>query len=273
MTERPWARVKRPLPIPDPPTREALTELPDDDFLLLLRSHMVPPAPRGPERHRWNIMWAELADDDDLRDRAYDALEDAWDATEAFLESADPEEPQRPRAEKFCQRCQEAWNRLDRDEHTTLRRTGLSRWTFNRPARDAIDRLVAAIDEHRDAVTAHHSGRRSDHRLWAALATTGLDPAGTPDEEREAPKAPSGSSRDFPVLRRTGVPLRRFNIAARVVLEQLVAAVDEHRRTIGGQEEDVDRRLWATLNEVGLDPAARRTSRVDHRPQGRDNDA
>jgi hypothetical protein len=45
-----------------------------------------------------------------------------------------------------------------------------------------------------------------------------------------------------------------FNPAARKVIDELVTSIAEHRSVISGQERAEDRRLWAVLAKVGLDP-------------------
>lgn len=176
LVDRPWSRVKTPVPIPDRLEPDALRELSRDDLARLLRDQLVPRQPAGPERDRWEQLWALLSRDDELADRAFDILEEFLDQAERALEGGELDEHQRRRAEKFRRFCEDAWQRLQRDDDRPLGWAGRAANGFNPAARRVLEHLVDAIVDHRRVVTATGSPKPHDEGLWRVLADVSLDP-------------------------------------------------------------------------------------------------
>ncbi len=176
LLERPWSRVKTPVAIPDPLGPAALLKLALEDFAVLVRDHLVPRDPGGPERDRWEQLWVLLGRDDQLAERVYDVLEDFLDQAEQALAGGGLDEHQRRRAQKFARFCEDSWQRLRVEDDKPLGWAGRAGSGFNPAARKVIEQLVDAIAEHRAAVTSAGTVRPTDRELWKALRDVGLDP-------------------------------------------------------------------------------------------------
>lgn len=165
--DRPWARVKQPTVIPSEVDHDLVAALPVEELAALVRDHLVPSGPSGPERQAWDRFWGVLREDDELAGRTFDVLEEFLDDTEDALEDVDDGDQQRKRMQKFLMNAQNAWARLQKDP--TLVRTV--------PAGQR--RLLAAIAEHRSAVLSAGVDREAaDSRLWRVLDDVGADSAG-----------------------------------------------------------------------------------------------
>lgn len=190
--ERPWARVKTPAALPQPLTGEVLTELSDDGFAQLLRDQLLPRDSSGEGRAQWDLLWALLAGDDDLAERAYDVLETFLDTIEQARAAGGLEERELTRMEKFGQSCTAAWNRLEALDQP-LGWAGNRAKAFNPPARRVIEELVRAIVEHRTTVSGGEPDP-ADRRLWSVLESVRLDPARSVATARRARGAGGANS-------------------------------------------------------------------------------
>lgn len=173
--DRPWTRVRTPVPIPDPITIEAIAGLPPADFANLLRSNFVPRADLPDGRRRWEQLWQILKRDDGLAERTLDMLEDFLDTTKAALAAGGLDEAEAVRATKFTARCDEAWQRVDKPLDQPLAWAG-SAGNFQPKAQRVIAKLVAAIARHRSETTRTGDDRAADTALWDVLRDVGLDP-------------------------------------------------------------------------------------------------
>lgn len=182
LIDRPWARVKNPVPIPDPCTADSLAALDDMTFAELVRSHLVPRGQSTPDRRAWEGLWSLLRSDQ-LADRTYDVLEDFLDTTEEAIGGGDLDSKEQARAEKFRMQCQHSWNRIDRDRtrDAPLAWAG-SAGQFPPAAQRVIAQLVGAIARHR-ATVLHREGKPSpaDAELWDILRKLDLDPRDYPN--------------------------------------------------------------------------------------------
>lgn len=179
LIERPWTRVKDPVPIPAGDLKAALATMDDLSLAELIRSHLVPRDTEPSGRTRWHQLWTEIDQDTALADRTFDVLEQFLDASEAATADSELDTAQRQRAQKFHRFCNDAWHRLQGslDEDEPLSWAGRAAAGFNRPARKVIEQLVQAIDEHRS--TARKLAAQptaADRRLWQVLRQVGLDP-------------------------------------------------------------------------------------------------
>jgi hypothetical protein len=172
----PWARVKHPSPIPEPLTPAVVSALSDDELAELLRGNLGPRSEHPDDRTRWASLWRLLADDDELADRAFDALEQMLDTTAAALAGEDLSEAARRRAVTFQMRCEDAWRRLEVKETGALAWAGERALAFNPEARKVIATLVGAIARHRSTRTERHDVDGVDKALWRSLRRVGLDP-------------------------------------------------------------------------------------------------
>lgn len=165
LIEQPWTRVKQPTTIPAGTTRELVAAMPVGQLAALLRDHLLPSGSTGPERAAWDQFWEVLRGDDELADRAFDVLEEFLDQAEDALDTAEGDDPQRKRMQKFHLNTQNAWQRLQKDP------------TVGHTVPTATRRLAAAITEHRAAVLDAGTSTAADVHLWNVLATVGLDPS------------------------------------------------------------------------------------------------
>lgn len=270
----PWARVKNPTPIPNPLELDRIRGLPKQQLQLLLRDNLLSRDADVDGRARWTALWTALADDPELTEMAFDALEDLMDITEGAIEDDVLDEAAAKRARKFLRVLEEAWARLQVDEQRPLGWAGRRATTWDPPSRRVIEKLVLAIAGHRHQLTGHGDAHQVDEHLWAVLADVDLDPAGYrrgplppyPSEATGTP--PRGSVRRrrmaLPVidlqqpLGWAGKAIAGFRpSSAFPVLEQVVLAIAEHRKAtteLGAVRPAVDEPLWAALHHVGLDP-------------------
>lgn len=174
----PWARVRIPVPVPDPLTVASVMVMTGDDLAELLRGHLIPASHGSEDRVRWASLWRLLADDDDLSDRAFDALEQMLDTTNDALHRGDLPDAANRRARIFRGRCEDAWTRLEAQEQESdaLAWAGEKAVKYNPEARRVIATLVGAIAKHRAARTEAGSSDDLDIALWRALRQVGLDP-------------------------------------------------------------------------------------------------
>ena len=78
----------------------------------MVRTHLVPRENQVAGRHRWQHLWALLAGDAELRERAVTTLEAMLQATSAALDADDFALGQRQRAIKFARTCHQSLQRL-----------------------------------------------------------------------------------------------------------------------------------------------------------------
>lgn len=272
--QSPWARVKNPTPIPDPLDPDQIRALPKQQLQVLLRDNLLSRDAEVDGRARWTALWAALADDPELTEMAFDALEELMDLTEDAIEDDVLDEAAGKRARKFLRVLEEAWARLQVDEQRPLGWAGRTATTWDPPSRRVIEQLVLAIAGHRHQLTGHGDAHQVDEHLWAVLADVDLDPAGY----RRGPLPPypseaAGITRPGSVRRRrmalpavdpqqplvwAGTVMAGFRpSSAFPVLERVVLAIAEHRKAtteLGAVRPAVDEPLWAALGAVGLDP-------------------
>jgi hypothetical protein len=271
--ESPWARVKNPRPIPTRLQPEEISQLDDDQLRLLVRDNLLPRESDVDGRARWVALWALLADDPDLTELAFNALEDLMDVTEDAIEGGGLDEAATKRARKFLRSCEEAWARLQVDEQRPLGWAGRRAMAWDPLSRRVLEQLVLAIAEHRHQLTDLGDLHPVDQQLWAVLEDVGLDPAGY----RRGPRPPyltaptAGGRGGAQDRRQLGLPpvdprvplgwagsaAVGFKPPARPVLERLVLAIAGHRLAVAQVDavrSAVDEPLWAVLRDVGLDP-------------------
>lgn len=178
----PWARIRNPLPLPDPLSADVIRDLDTDVFEELVRTHLMPRAQDKAGRALWERFWEELRSDPDLTDRTYDTLEELLQRTQAALNSEELDEQSSTRAQKFAHQCEMAWNRIDRDDRPRrklpLEWAGATASQHPLHSRHVIASLVSAIAKHR-ATVLHEVGhpREGDAELWDSLADLGIDPS------------------------------------------------------------------------------------------------
>jgi hypothetical protein len=180
LIEQPWARVKSPPAMPGEETLArdlaAMTSL---ELAHLIRAHLLPRENEVGGRQRWVALWETIAADDELSEKAFDALEGLLDTTEDALAGGELDDAAAVRARKFRRACSEAWKRVQNveDDSAPLAWAGRAATGFNPVARRVIAELVAAVDQHRQSVLAADLvPSEQDRRLWAVLAGVGLDP-------------------------------------------------------------------------------------------------
>lgn len=173
MIATPWARLKTPRPIPAPLNVKTLRAMSDDEFELLVLSHLVPR--EGVSRRDFDKLWWAIAHDDDLADQMED-LVDAW-LLLADAASADADPAERKRIAALRRNSEDALNRIDRLVDTTepLAWAGAA-GNFPPASRKVIAILVSAIAQHRAAVEQSGEPMPEDERLWRALHRVDLDP-------------------------------------------------------------------------------------------------
>ena len=272
--QSPWARVKNPTPIPDPLDPDQIRALPKQQLQVLLRDNLLSRDGDVDGRARWTALWATLADDPELTEMAFDALENLMDVTEDAIEDDVLDEAAGKRARKFLRVLEEAWARLQVDEQRPLGWAGRRATTWDPPSRRVLEQLVLAIAGHRHQLTGHGDAHQIDEHLWAVLAAVDLDPAGY----RRGPLPPypseaAGTPRPGSVRRRrmalpavdpqqplvwAGTVMAGFRpSSAFPVLERVVLAIAGHRKAtteLGAVRPAIDEPLWAALRDVGLDP-------------------
>lgn len=182
--DRPWTRVRNPVPIPVRFSAADLKAMPDLQFAELLRSHLVPRDLSRDGRAAWDRLWNTLRLDADLSDRAYDTLEEFLDATEGALDRGELDDEQLKRATKFAEQCRQSWKRIDRDPPAGPLAWAGKAGDFQPSARRVIATLVSAIASHRSTITADPArAPEADTRLWEVLRKVNLDPSDYPSAD------------------------------------------------------------------------------------------
>ena len=187
LIDRPWTRVRKPVPIPEVYTVTDLQQMADVAFAELVRSHLVPRDQSPAGREAWDRFWKTLRENDQLANRTYDVLDDFLDTTEDALSSGDLDDAGTTRATKFQQQCEMSWKRIDRD-----RQRGALAWAGNAAkfpphARRVIATLVGAIARHRSAVLRDEAKpTRADTELWDTMHQLGLDPRDHPPLDEQS---------------------------------------------------------------------------------------
>lgn len=177
LIQRPWTRVRTPVPIPGDASQAGLAALGPVEFAELIRSNLIPRSDVPGGRSAWEQLWAMLKTDDDLAERTFDVLEDFLDATEQALDSGELDEVEAGRAPKFRARCDEAWKRLDRLEDAGPLAWAGKAGEFQPSARKVIAVLIGAIARHRWTVLrSRHPVTGVDRRLWDVMRQVNLDP-------------------------------------------------------------------------------------------------
>lgn len=185
-TNTPWAPVHQAFPIPG--TVTAVRRLPDDEFTELVATNLV----TRQDVPGWNRLWAQLSADDDLRERAYNVLEQLFETTTAAIESRTLDDKNFSRAKKLRTQLHHAWDRLDREpDQQPLAWAGPAAKGFNPASRKVIDQLVNAIDNHRAGTD---DPTTQDATLYAVLQHLGLDPQ-TAEGVGGRPQTRRGSTR------------------------------------------------------------------------------
>lgn len=178
LIERPWARVRTPVPIKAAVTAQEMSQLRQEELAQLVRSNFVPRAEVPGGRAAWEQLWLALGSDEALTSRVFDALEDFLDEVEQALDAGELDDAEAARARKFKTRCEEAWQRLNRvDDDTALAWAGKA-GEFQPAARRVIAILIGAIARHRSAVVRSQKPvSTADRQLWDAMGQVNLDPA------------------------------------------------------------------------------------------------
>lgn len=177
LIDRPWTRVREPVPIPEAFTVTDLLEMAEVDFAELIRSHLVPRDQSAAGRRAWDQLWTVLKSDDALADRTYDVLDVFLDTTGEALESGDLDDAETKRAEKFGTQCLQGWKRIDRKQDDHPLAWAGSAGQFQPSARRVIATLIRAIARHRSAVQHSRLGPTPpDEELWAVMRRVNLDP-------------------------------------------------------------------------------------------------
>lgn len=168
MSSEVWASVQAAVPIPADPS--AVDAASDALFFELLRTNLMP-RQDVPGYHR---LWRFLASNDGAHDRAYDVLQQLRGATEGDLSSGELTAKEISRAKKYLRQVTNSLNRLEHDPNQeALGWAGKAADGFSPASRKVMEKLVMAIDEHRDAIT---DPTGADKRLWSILGEVGLDP-------------------------------------------------------------------------------------------------
>lgn len=163
----PWRRAKGAelAELPPVPTTDWIMAQSQRDLARVLRDNLV--CRDGYPPKQWRRFWDLIGLDEHLTDCATAILTD-------FQQLADAEDPdsldelQARRLRKFRLRVADGLTRLARAETAPLSWAGTRAERFNAPARQVIDDLVTAIDNHRDD--------HDDAALYAVLKRLDLDP-------------------------------------------------------------------------------------------------
>jgi hypothetical protein len=189
LIERPWTRVRQPVPI-GAVTATSLQETTAADFAQLIRSNLMPRDQEPGGRRAWEQLWALLRADDELAGRTYDVLEDFLDVTQDALDAGDLQ-TETSRAEKFMGQCQQAWSRLERDEDGGHLAWAGSAGNFQPAAQRVIATLIGAIARHRTTLRrSPDEVSAADQELWAVMARVSLDPDDYPSSSRRPRRSP-----------------------------------------------------------------------------------
>lgn len=202
--DRPWRRVKpaERLQLPDFALSPSAAGIGDDlrdwvldlhpvDFVRLVREQLVPQGDFGSGLyHAWEALWAQLSTPalqpftellldqwqglvDTIHGDDHDADADSSVMSEVLVAMDDTE---RKRFKAFAGRVNQAEDRLERIEGPLSWLHPKRRAAIPRRARPALDRLVRAIDAHRETVRASGHTREADEQLWSVLRELKVDP-------------------------------------------------------------------------------------------------
>ncbi len=212
MSESPWDKIVDPPPIPEPCTAVMLRLLPENEFIRLLRAHLVP---RPDNKARFQTLWIILAFNDDLAERTFDFLEAGLEAADHYLQTV----AEVPRVRKFRDFCDGAWNRLAK-----IRDCDTKPGICQPPIDTTGGKFMQAINEHRHACSA--TATEVDQALWASLANA---------RDRANRRAAAGEP-----------PRTKGWWATPTFTAQLLNAVQDHRR-LTESPRPADHQLWALL--------------------------
>lgn len=163
----PWRRAKGNdlALLPAVPTTDWIMAQSQLDLARVLRDNLVCRNDYPPKQ--WRRFWDLIGLDEHLTDRATAILTEF----QQLAETEDPDrldELQARRLRKFRLQVADGLTRLARAETAPLAWAGTRAERFNAPARQVIDDLVTAIDNHRND--------RDDAALYAVLKRLDLDP-------------------------------------------------------------------------------------------------
>lgn len=246
-TDAPWDRVIDPPPVPDPDT---LAGMDDTALAQFVRAHIVLRSQDRAGRAAWDQAWDHIATTPALTDRVTVILQDFGTRAQSALDQGlDPATGKRAR--KFESACQSMLRRISRDDTgLPLAWAGPRTAQLGSPARQVAAFLVQAIARHR---TRRHLARPADHGLWRALDVVGLDPR-HPGQFPGPGHLPDPDPQHTPLGWAPTPATGRFSRAERILLDLLVDAIAEHRRTLRTSGDEDDQDLWDTLTDLDLDP-------------------
>lgn len=162
---RPWERVRSPRALPPDTAPEALQELDEADYAVLLRDHVIPRAQDRVYRRQWDQFWQAVGEDDELAERALDILEGFVDQAREDLDGDELTDHQRKRAKSYSRYFQDAMDRIERAENA-LSWAPIHVQKLPRRGQSLILDLVDAIEDHQDATA---EPTEADRDLWAIL--------------------------------------------------------------------------------------------------------
>lgn len=167
MLNEPWRRAKGAelAELPPAPTSDWIMAQSQRDLARVLRDNLV--CRNGYPPKQWRRFWDLIGLDEHLTDRTVAILTDF----QQLAEEQDPEQLddlQARRLRKFRIQVADGLTRLARAETAPLSWAGTRAERFNGPARQVIDDLITAIDNHRSD--------RDDAALYAVLKRLDLDP-------------------------------------------------------------------------------------------------
>lgn len=163
----PWRRAKGTelALLPAVPTTDWIMAQSQLELARVLRDNLVCRNDYPPKQ--WRRFWDLLGLDEHLTDRATAILTEFQHACDT-ADTAALDDTQARRLRKFRIQVDDGLTRLARAETAPLAWAGTRAERFNIPARQVIDELVTAIDDHRDD--------HDDTALYAVLKRLDLDP-------------------------------------------------------------------------------------------------
>lgn len=174
---QPWDRPEQPAPIPEGNGAiSVLRSLDSNDFDLLIRDNLTAWESQQGGRVRWERLWAALAGEASLRDRALETMQTLRSQTDGALQAGELNQAGKKRATRFLRHLDHGVARLTRQDDRPLAWAGRAADGFNPPARVVIERLVLAIAHHREVFPSEDDPSQDDEDLWAVLGDVGLDP-------------------------------------------------------------------------------------------------
>lgn len=208
----PWVRIKEPLGIPGEVTASWIRLLSDEEFGLLLASNLLP----KDDVAAFRTLWALIAYNDDLAQRAFDQMEVWLDACE--------DNPEAPRAKKFYSLLDTMWNEL-----VKIRDTDLVQDPVKVPVGGTTltARLVQVIEYHR-----------------SAIAALGIEPSAV-DEALWASRSNARGKKIRPKNREDKIT--KYWHVGPSYTTQLAVAVKEHRSGLSRPVVEPDEVLWSVL--------------------------